>query len=249
MPKSLAIATLLGITLPLAPAMLFSQPLNKFNYGLGLPRTAGTGGSVRLKDGSGGGFESSTFRTVPILALMVPEDGAKTASSRPTVYWNMVLNQTQNYKLTFYLHETAEETSKVVLEEEITITKGGLFKYQIPQNLDANVPRRWGVRCRWENGRIVEAGGVVVFREASSELKTSLAQATNLRQKAQLYAQAGYWYDALDAYNVWISANPQDQTALNERAELIRQGFSEPQGFRIRDLIAQINIAPLQEFN
>ena len=231
--RAIATAIFIGFSLP-----VLSQPKN---YGLGLPKTSNSGGSVRFLDKT---IDNPITRTVPILALMVPEDGAKTASSRPTVYWNMVLNQTQNYKLTFYLHETAEETSKVVLEEEITITKGGLFKYQIPQNLDANVPRRWGVRCRWENGRIVEAGGVVVFREASSELKTSLAQATNLRQKAQLYAQAGYWYDALDAYNVWISANPQDQTALNERAELIRQGFRAG----TRDLIAQINTTTLQEF-
>jgi hypothetical protein len=229
-------------------AQLVAQKISQALYGLGLPKTAGTGGSVRLRDETGGGFESSGTRTIPILALMVPEDGARTASLRPTVYWNMVLNEPQDYKLSFFLQETAAEDSKVVLEQEITITKGGLFKFQIPQTLEGTAPRRWGVRCKWADGRIVTANGLLAFSEPKPEIKMALSAAKTDLEKARVYADSGYWYDAIDSYTNWINGNPQDSMAIQERGNIIREGFKGRQGVDTKSFVSQINSAPVKEF-
>ena len=227
---------------------IIAQKITQTLYGLGLPKTAGTGGSVRLKDDQDLVLRSGTARALPILALMVPEDGARTSSARPTLYWNMILNEPQDYKLTFFLQETAAENSKVVLEQEITITKGGLFKFQLPQSLDANIPRRWGVKCKWASGKVVEANGILAFTEPKPEFKVALESAQSSLEKARVYVSYGYWYDALDAYNNWITANPQDAKAIQERSSLISEGFQGHKGLNTKAFIAQINTAAIQEF-
>jgi len=226
---------------------VIAQKISQALFGLGLPKTAGTGGSVRLKDDVGG-FESSGAKFLPILALLVPEDGAKTASDRPTVYWNMILNTPQDYKLTFFLQETAEENSKVVLEQEVTITKGGLFKFQIPQSINANTPRRWGIKCKWPNGRIVAANGIFTVTDPKPEVKMALSTAKTDLDKARVYASNSYWYDALDAYTNWINANPQDTGAIQERGKVITEGFKDRKGLNTETFVAQINTAQIQQF-
>lgn len=220
---------------------IIAQQFKQAIYGLGLPKTAGTGGSVRLKDEPGN-------KTLPILALMVPEDGARTVSSRPTVYWNMILNEPQDYKLTFFLQETAEEDSKVVLEQEVTITKGGLFRLQIPQSIDPNTSRRWGVKCKWPSGRVVTGNGILAFTEPKPEMKLALESAKTDLDRARVYASNGYWYDALDAYTNWIKANPNDTIAIQERGTVIEAGFKGHKGLDTRTFIAQVNSAEIQEF-
>lgn len=226
---------------------IIAQQFKQAIYGLGLPKTAGTGGSVRLKD-EPGGFESSGTKTLPILALMVPEDGARTVSSRPTVYWNMILNEPQDYKLTFFLQETAEENSKVVLEQEVTITKGGLFRFQIPQSIDPNTSRRWGVKCKWPTGKVVTGNGILAFTEPKPEMKLALESVKTDLDRARVYASSGYWYDALDAYTNWIKANPNDAIAMQERGTLIDAGFNGRKGLDTKTFIAQVNSAEIQEF-
>ncbi|AFY74924.1 protein of unknown function (DUF928) [Synechococcus sp. PCC 7502] len=226
---------------------IIAQKLNQAMYGLGLPKTAGTGGSVRLKDDPAG-FESSGGKFLPILALMVPEDGARTASDRPTVYWNMILPESQDYKLTFFLQETAAADSKIILEQEITITKGGLFKFQVPQSLSGNSNHRWGVKCKWLSGQEVTANGILAYTVLPPQIKIALDAAKNNLERARIYASNGYWYDALDAYTSWITANPQDTVAIQERGNVINEAFKDRKGLDSKTFIAQVNASPIQEF-
>ncbi len=235
------------------PNQIVSQQVKPQSYGLGQPKTSSTGGSVRLTGDERGGFESSGKpKTLPILALLVPEDGARTASSRPTVYWYMILNGAQNYKLTFSLNETAAEDSKVVLEQEITVAKGGLFKFQIPHSLETNVPRRWSVKCIWPMGKVVMASGILAVAEPKPEIKMAISSAKTDLDKARVYADNGFWYDALDAYSSWINANPKDAAARSERDNLIGAGFKESfkenKEFDLNTFIDKVNLEPVQEF-
>lgn len=98
----------------IAQTWLLAQ-FNGSNYGLGLPKTASTGGGTRLsnpdiiKNGSfrnpirkipplnmggetdpsdtGSVTHSSGRNQLPFLILITPEDGAMTASPQPTLYW------------------------------------------------------------------------------------------------------------------------------------------------------------------
>jgi len=225
---------------------IIAQKINQALYGLGLPKTAGTGGSVRLKEDMGG-FESSG-KTLPLIALMVPEDGARTATSRPTVYWNMILNDPQDYKLTFFLQESDAADSKVILEKEITVTQGGLFKFELPQSIDANTPRRWGVKCKWASGKVVTANGIFAYIEPKPETKIALDAAKTDIGKARIYVSSGFWYDAIDTYSRLIKSNPQDTTAIQERGKLITEGFKGHEGLNTKAFIAQLNTAGIQEF-
>lgn len=48
------------------------------------------------------------------------------------------------------------------------------------------------------------------------------------------YNSFGYWYDALDAYNQWLEANPQDSVATSERRDMLAEGFKDiPKKLRV----------------
>ena len=146
------------------------------------------------------------------------------------------------------MQESAEENSKVVLEQEITITRGGLFRFQIPQSIDPNTSRRWGIKCTWPLGKIVAGNGILAFTEPQPEMKLALESAKTSLDRARVYASNGYWYDALDAYTNWIKANPNDAIAIQERGIVIEAGFEGRKGLDPKTFIAQINSADIQEF-
>jgi hypothetical protein len=66
------------------------------------------------------------------------------------------------------------------------------------------------------------ASGNLKRIEPSKELAQELAAAKPADLPA-IYAQAGIWYDALDAISNEIDANPKDSSLRHQRADLLKQ--------------------------
>jgi Domain of Unknown Function (DUF928) len=231
------------------PLTIYKTKQQRSGYGLGLPKTAGTGGSARVIDSAVPGLESSSQSgTVPQLALIVPEDGASTINARPTFYW-YVFGKELNYKATFYLYES--ESVQPLFQAESTITTGGMYKLTLPESappLEPGKARRWTVKLQnpdqKQSDQVLEASGMIVLTNPAADLVKSNAPELD---KARIYASKGYWYDALNAYSNWITTNPKDQVAIAERTQMLKEVLKNRPEFTFASFAKRINAAAAKE--
>ncbi len=186
-----------------------AQPRNQ-SYGLGIPKTAGTGGATR--------------GNLPQVVMLVPEDGARTLSDRPTFYWYV---REAPFRATFFLRDANEVGASTIYRVEAEAKKPGLYRVTLPESvrLTEGQVQRWQVR--WQDSRGVsqiDVAGAVKL-QSNAQVQSAIAKAPNDLAKARIFAANLYWYDAFDAYSKWLEANPNDKTARQERAELVKAGL------------------------
>ena len=207
-------------------------------YGLGLPRSAGTGGATR--------------GNLPQITMIVPEDGAKTVSARPTFYWYIAppslttannpattatpkLSETKpNFKITLFLRDGNDRSAKSVFVGEGVADQPGLYKFTLPKDapeLVVGKVQRWQVRWQANSGASQVDVNAPIRRDDDPKVLAAITAAKNDLAKARVYAQNGYWYDAIDAYTNWLTANPQDKIARDERSNLLKDGFKNHSAF------------------
>ncbi len=207
-------------------------------YGLGLPKSASSGGATR--------------GDLPLLTVLAPEDGAKTLSSRPTFYWYIAPQDDEtttsttipltdhgkgSVKVTFFLRDGSERSAKSIFVAEGRAEGSGLYKFTLPETAPELVKgklQRWQIR--WQ-----ESGGQVdisayIRRDDDPVVLNALSSAKNDLEKARVYAKNAYWYDAIDAYTSWLSKNPKDDVALTERSNLVKSGLNNNSVFTKRDV-------------
>jgi hypothetical protein len=223
-------------------------------YGLGLPRSAGTGGATRGK--------------LPQITMIVPEDGAKTLAARPSFYWYIAPSELTTssssftssatpeegkteFKITFFLRDGNDRSSRSIFTAEGVADKPGLYKFTLPAEapeLMLGKVQRWQIRWQANNGASQVDINSPILREDNPAVTKAIASAKNSLEQARIYAQNAYWYDAINAYTLWLSANPQDMAAVKERDQLLSAGFKNHSSFskdkedNITKLIAQLNM-------
>jgi hypothetical protein len=87
------------------------------------------------------------------------------------------------------------------------------------------VPYRWYVAIVPDDARRsrdVLAGGIVQRVEPTVDLGERVARAPK-EQLPQVYAEAGLWYDALDALSAVIERAPGDVALVKQRAGFLAQ--------------------------
>jgi len=210
-------------------------------YGLGLPKSASSGGATR--------------GDLPLLTVLAPEDGAKTLSSRPTFYWyiapqnnetttSTTIPQTDNgkssVKVTFLLRDGAGRSAKSVFVAEGKAEGSGLYKFTLPENAPELVKgklQRWQIRLQESGGQVDVSAPI--RRDDDPVVLNALSSAKNDLEKARVYAKNAYWYDAIDAYTSWLSKNPKDDVALTERSNLVKAGLNGNSAFKKIELNAE----------
>ncbi len=266
------------------------------NYGLGLPKTASTGGGTRLidpdaiKNGSfthptrgipslrmGGETRpsddpesirnsSSIHRSgrspslkLPFIILITPEDGAKTASPQPTLYW--YLNNPDTSKLLLDIDHSVNPSTvtqdsfngqlrlltydpqpMTLFQIEIKI-HGGLssFKLPIAAALQPSKAYRWQITVQDKQAKEVTTSGWIVYTPTDENLQKSLTRALTVRDRAKIYAEAGYWFEAIDGYTRWLNFKPTDLKAITARNEILKAGFENNQNLNSDTFIGLLN--------
>jgi hypothetical protein len=204
-------------------------------YGLGLPKSAGLGGATR--------------GDLPLLTILVPDDGGKTLSSRPTFYWYIappdiaptnsatvpqVENSKSPFQVTFILRDSNGRESKPIFMAEGKGEEPGLYKFTLPENAPELVKgkvQRWQIRWEGANGAVQVDVNALIRRDDDPLVSKEIASAKNDLEKARIYAKKAYWYDAIDAYTSWISKNPKDNLAIAERSKLLKVGLPNNPAF------------------
>ena len=209
-------------------------------YGLGLPKSAGSGGATRSVD------------SLPQVTILVPGDGARTLASRPTFYWYIapqdIVTTTStklttvpqvddgkgSFKVTFFLRDGNERASKSIFKGEGKAQGAGLYKFSLPENapeLKKGKVQRWQIRWEGTNGEMQVDVNALIRRDDDPLVAKEIASTKNDLEKARIYAKKAYWYDAIDAYTSWISKNPKDAVANAERSNLLKAGLPNNPAF------------------
>lgn len=232
------------------PALAQSLPAN-IQYSppdRGAPRSTGSGGArahqkptilesednwTRTRGSSTAA--PTTIQTIPkectstVPTLLVPQNHlGLTTSSNPTFLWYL---PNQNVEVMMFEIRKAGEKEPIYAEQ--LQPSVGIIQLQLPKDkvtLEVGTEYIWSVAvpCISEGKRrklSVEAG---IKRVALSEQLTGqLSQATTPQQKARVFAQQGYWYDALETLSNAYTANSNQSTYADILSLLDQVGLSE----------------------
>ena len=247
------------------------------NYGLGLPKTASTGGGTRLVNPDRGMVRVfGTIRSVPrdsklpllkklqlpLLILITPEDGARTAISQPTLYWHLHDQNAQassteidnlennSSKVTanntfvgkFSLTTSEGDKSITIFQTDLKMSSGlSSFKIPIAASLQPSKTYRWQITVKDKRAKEITASGWIVYTPPDEKLQKSLKLALTIRDRAKIYAEAGYWFEAIDGYTRWLNFKPTDLKARTSRNEILKSGFANNKNLDFEDFIGLLN--------
>ncbi|NJM65755.1 MAG: DUF928 domain-containing protein [Acaryochloris sp. RU_4_1] len=203
--KGIAIAAITSIGLQSLPSWA------AFNPG----GTVGKPGNRRGLATRGGECKASG---TPTLTTLVPKNNVGlSASATPTFYWFVPKNTYQYVNFALYKVDAQDNPTETLYSTLMQISgQSGLANLTLPnqpsiQPLQAGVSYRWIIklRCSLQDRRGLAAMGWVTYRPPSSALANQLAIASPAN-KHNLYAEAGYWYDAVTELAAQKQAKPRD---------------------------------------
>lgn len=189
------------------------------------PKGLGAPAAVRREGAASRGVRQSV-----ILTPLAPDHVGLTSQAQPTLYWYLSAEP----------HSQAPGRLVVTIIDEDAIQPLAEVTREAPsgpsvQHLDLNaqgitlkpeVDYEWTVALVPDldnrSGDII-AGGMIRYEQASPELTAKLKQADS-HALPGVYAQAGYWYDAIDRVSALIEQNPSQGVYRGLRAVLLEQG-------------------------
>jgi Domain of Unknown Function (DUF928) len=166
------------------------------------------------------------------LQVLAPQSIGQTLSKQPTLYWST--SMPVSGKFLFTVAEDSREFPEPVFDKDMTMAvQAGiqalpLATYSI--SLKENVNYKWSVslQCDTANPSLnIIASGMIRVVTPATDLEKSFKQAGE-ETLPYLYAEQGYWYDALISLaNLIEKSHPNDQKWREERANLLKQGGLE----------------------
>jgi Domain of Unknown Function (DUF928) len=172
---------------------------------------------------SGGARGENGLDTV--LLPLVPDQLALTTQAQPSLFWF----QSKPAKAKFELAVVEPKNPKPLVSltspdaDKPGIHRIKLARYKV--ELKPDVVYEWSVAVVPDpenRSKDVIAKGVIKRVKASADLASEVEKADDV-SRASAYAQAGIWYDALDAISNAIEAHPDDASLKEQRASLLKQ--------------------------
>jgi hypothetical protein len=177
-----------------------------------------------------GGGTRGVVRDVLAVSVVAPDHTGLTASDQPTLYW-------------FISKATAHPVEVTVTSPDETAP---IFETQLPGPIEAGVHKialashgvrlRPGVSYQWfvavvpdpnRRSRDILAGGTIEHVAMPEALRAKLAQ-TPREEHPAIYAEAGFWYDAVTEIYDLVATRPGDAALRKHRAALVAQvGLTE----------------------
>lgn len=137
---------------------------------------------------------------VPNLILLAPQGSKQTVSTRPTFVW--FVRDATPVSMEFRLYAQTENSRYQVIKEEQFQSSPGI----LVMTLNQTAPELAIGKYRWQVVLVCDRARPSSNLFATSEievvpvpanLKARLAQTSDRKAQASLYAQANFWYDAL----------------------------------------------------
>ncbi|WP_045867401.1 MULTISPECIES: DUF928 domain-containing protein [unclassified Tolypothrix] len=151
-----------------------------------------------IGNGNRGGCNADTTATLTVLNSIY----GKTVSTQPVFSW--FVPDTQPYPMELYLYEYSEKGKGKEIFEQIPLqSKSGIMNYLFPKekgSLSIGKKYIWQIAFLCDNKNPIKnviAEAVFEVINIPISLKIQLNQAKSNRERAELYAKFGFWYDAL----------------------------------------------------
>ncbi|GBO56827.1 hypothetical protein APA_5162 [Pseudanabaena sp. lw0831] len=209
------------------------QSKNSSSYGLGI---------VQNRYYERGTVRCGNLGNLVAVDLLAPDDGARTLTARPTFYWyidhksqNEIKNE-KSFYIDFILREGFGLNAKSIFRSRsvgILKASSGLYRFTLPPNspaLEIGKTYAWHIRYVQADSEYEALNSsnqidtrAIVKRESNSSVIEQVRVASTNLEKARIFAENLYWYDALDEYTKWIDANPHDKQASHERLLMLDQ--------------------------
>lgn len=148
---------------------------------------------------SGSGSRGCDYKTLPVpLTPIVPADHTgQTVSERPTFFWYLAAKTPVRFTL------VEPGVPKPIHETLITPPKPGIMQVSLPEQapaLEVGKVYRWSITLSCSTPRpsaLPYAQAWIQRVPQTAELEQQLKTAQSNGAKAQIYASAGLWFDAL----------------------------------------------------
>jgi hypothetical protein len=176
--------------------------------------------------GSRGCNEAVTEAAPLSLTLLVPDDHTGlTASGHPTFSWH--LSEAPEVAVEFSLVEPG--VAQPLLTKTLDDVKAGVGSVTLPEELpqlEAGKKYRWSVTviCN-ENRRSSDifAQAWIQRAERTEAVEAEVTPQMSAGDRAEVYAKAGLWYDALAAISEAYRADPENEAIAARRQSLLEQ--------------------------
>jgi hypothetical protein len=176
--------------------------------------------SVRVTGGSRGtGLNEIT------LDVLAPDEVGTTTLEAPSLFWFQSKPADAKFELTLLQENKAKPLVQVKIDRS---SKAGIQRLKLS---DHGVKLLPGVEYQWVVALITDpenrssdliASGVIKRIVPAADVKDKVAK-SKPTELAQVYAEAGIWYDALASLSDQIDAKPNDAALRETRADLLRQ--------------------------
>src|ERR1700730_10713045 len=210
---------------PAATAVTEASPAHAPMRLLYKPPTGAGNIPTRVSGGARGenGIDTTLF-------ALVPDHLALTTHAQPSLFWFQSKPAKAKFELTVV--EPKKPTPLLSLTspgaDKPGVHRIKLARYKV--ELQPDVVYEWSVAIvpdAENRSKDVIAKGVIKRISPPGDLANRVEKAGDL-ERAAAYAQAGIWYDALDAISNAIEAHPDDASLREQRASLLKQvGLSE----------------------
>jgi hypothetical protein len=172
----------------------------------------------------GGGTRSAGAAHL-VLEAIAPDHTGLTGAAQPTLYW--YASEPVSAPLEFTL--IAADAEKPSLERALPPVRSAGIQAIPLDTLGATL--KAGTEYQWfvsvvsdaaQRSRDVTAGGTIRRFDVGAAVRSEVAKA-DPRSAPLVYAQAGYFYDAVDGLSRLIVKNPEDPGLRAQRAALLEQ--------------------------
>jgi hypothetical protein len=160
-----------------------------------------------------------------VLSVLAPDHTGLTAVEQPSLFWFI------SNPIALPLELTVMDPRRVqpLLEASLPAPRqGGIQRVRLSDHgvrLEPGVAYRWFIAVIADSGRRsrdILSGGAIERADVPDPLRARLATA-QAREKPALYAEGGYWYDALAAISDLIDGSPGDAALQSQRQDMLRQ--------------------------
>lgn len=171
-----------------------------------------------------GGARGPDFE-LPMLAALAPEHTGLTTRQQPGIYW--YLSAPADTRLEFTLNQDGRFEPLVETRLKPPATAGiqrvNLADYGV--RLESGNIYQWFIALvpdAEQRSQDLLAGGALQRITPDPDLQRKLADATPT-ERVFVYAEAGIWYDAVDALSGLIASDPKNASWRQQRAALMDQ--------------------------
>ncbi|MGV0029322.1 DUF928 domain-containing protein [Phormidesmis priestleyi] len=180
----------------------------------------------RLRSTQGAGSRGGEDVAVVQVKLLAPTDHVgRTTAGHPTFFW--YVSSASGFPIEFALFERG--VVKPIFVKQMSVKQAGIIKLEMPSDRPELQP---GKEYRWSVS-IVQFPTMIslnpVFQsfitrvELMPDQAKQLASVTPNRDRAAFYAEAGIWYDALEAIATDYLNKPIDPTLRADLVTLLNQ--------------------------